>query len=107
MKYKKINKIDVLNAFYKIENIDPFTGKNYPVSRKLIAYSLNTSLYQVNKICKELIKEGLLQVKKYDILSEYDYWEGWTYKSGLLTPITEITDKGIKLLERETIIWKI
>lgn len=93
-KYKKVTKLDVLKAYIDVDCIDICSCREYPVSRKLISLHLNTSLYQVNKYCKELIQEGLLSVRRIEPFHDYDYESGVDYGSSLSILLTDITSKG-------------
>lgn len=100
-KYKKVSKIDVLKAYTEVESIDIVTCRAYPVSRRLIAFHLNTSLYQVNKHCKELIKDGFLVLNRVEPFHDYDYWEGIDYGNSLSILLTEVTEKGYEFIKTE------
>lgn len=94
MKYKKVDEIDVLDAFGNIEVI----GQWY-IPKVLVANFLCTSLYQVNKHCKSLIKQGLLEAIKCEAFHDIDYESGIDYGNSLTTTITQITNKGIDCLK--------
>ena len=93
-KYKKINKIEVLEKFCNIEII----GQWY-VPKTLVAKLLGTSIYQVNKQCKKLIEEGYLESKLIEPFHDYDYESGIDYGNSLKIWITNITDKGIEKIK--------
>lgn len=94
MKYKKVSELEVLYAFGNIEIIG-----GYWIPKQLVAQHLNTSVYQVNKHCKNLIEQGLLKRWLAEPFHDIEYESGIDYGNSLKVWITEITDKGIDKLK--------
>ena len=89
-KYYKASELEVLEKFGNVEVI----GQWY-VPKTLVAQLLNTSLYQINKHCEKLIKDGYLEKRLEEPFHDYDYESGIDYGYSLKIWVTTITDKGI------------
>ena len=94
MKYNKVTEEQVLEAFCNVEVIN-----QWYVPKFVIAKYLRTSLYQVNKHCKELIKKGYLRKRREEPYHDYDYEYGVDYGNSLSILITEITEQGINRIK--------
>ena len=95
---KKYNKVDELEVLEKFGNIE-IIGQWY-VPKTLVARLLNTSLYQINKKCEKLIKDGYLEKRLEEPFHDYDYENGIDYGNSLKIWVTSITDKGIEKLKK-------
>lgn len=93
MKYRKINKEDILELLIgtSLDFLNPLEGA---VSLRDIKSFLKTSKYQVDKYIKILREEELITLKVYDIEDEYEYYPPyWGYK---ITDKVKDSDKYIK-----------
>lgn len=102
-KYKKVNDMEVLKAYYDIQNKYNSVGwwADY-LPAEYLAKELGTSIYQIRKAYKQLSQKGLIKLEKYPCYFE-EYYNGLydeTYPV-LYTNTYVITEKGKELFKEK------